>query len=185
MKDAGLSASCQLGNYPASLPGAAAPTQPAWLPSAQQLCCWWTRLIPRNAGLSSYSSVNDFIQQGEVTRGLVIKGLHFTVKTARLCAALQKSPLRKKRVENSKTSKCLWLLSRGPSAKKKKKYTSSHSCRLFPVSHCQKNSNWQTLELLAYTVATAGTMSCIGDGSAKCDFSLKEQRLEWVNGFTQ
>lgn len=89
MKDAGLSASCQLGNYPASLPGAAEPTEPAWPSSARQLCRWWTWLIPRNAGLSSCSSVNDFIQRGEVTRGLVIKGLHFTVKTARLCAALQ------------------------------------------------------------------------------------------------
>lgn len=118
MKDAGLSASCQLGNYPAPLPGAAEPTEPTWPSSAQQLCRWWTWLIPRNAGLSSCSSVNDFIQQGEVTRGLVIKGLHFTVKTARLCAALQKkSPLRKKRVEKRKTHKCLWLRSSSPWAR--------------------------------------------------------------------
>lgn len=93
MKDAGLSASCQLGNYHASLPGAEEPTEPAWPSSAQQLCCWWTWLIPWNAGLSSCSSVNDFIQRGEVTRGLVIEGLHFTAKTARLCAALQKKAL--------------------------------------------------------------------------------------------
>lgn len=93
MKDGGLSASCQLCNYPTSLPGATEPVKPAWLPNAQKLCCWWTWLIPRNAGLSSCSSVNDFIQRGEVTRGLVIKGLRFTVKTAaRLCGALKKSP---------------------------------------------------------------------------------------------
>lgn len=88
MKDGGLSASCQLGNYRALLPGATEPAKSAWLPCAQKLCCWWTWLIPRNAGLSSCSSVNDFIQQGEVTRGPVIKALHFTEKTACLCAVL-------------------------------------------------------------------------------------------------
>lgn len=102
MKDTGLSANCQLGNYPASLPGAAEPTEPAWPSSAQQLCCWWTWLIPWNAGLSSCSSVSDFIQWGEVTRGLVIEGLHFTAETARLCAARQKSPLRKKMVKKNR-----------------------------------------------------------------------------------
>lgn len=35
MKDGGLSASCQLGNYRASLPGATAPAKSAGLPCAQ------------------------------------------------------------------------------------------------------------------------------------------------------
>lgn len=96
MRDGGLSATCQLGNYCALVPGATEPAKPAWLPSTQKLCCWWNWLIPRNAGLSSCSSVNDFIQQGEVTRGLVIKALHFTVKTACLCAVLTKKREREK-----------------------------------------------------------------------------------------
>lgn len=40
-------------------------------------------------------------KQDEVTRGLVIKGLHFAVKTARLCVALQN----KKTKQNKKVFK--------------------------------------------------------------------------------
>lgn len=164
---------------------AAEPTEPAWPSSAQQLCRWWTWLIPRNAGLSSCSSVNDFIQRGEVTRGLVIKGLHFTVKTARLCAALQKNPFKKEEAKKGRKHPSVfgsrttvleqeasrtYFLSRLPSL-------------LFPVSHCGRNNNWQANELLAHTVATARTMSLIGGGSLKCDFPLKEQRFTSVNGF--
>lgn len=131
MKDAGLSASCQLGNYPASLPGAAEPTwEPAWPSSAQQLCRWWTWLIPRNAGLSSCSSVNDFIQQGEVTGGLVIKGLHFKIKTARLCAALQKRPLRKKRTKKEENIQVSLAPEWQSLSKRRAERTSSHSCLL-------------------------------------------------------
>lgn len=129
MKDAGLSASCQLGNYPASLPGAAEPTEPTWPSSTRQPCRWWTWLIPRNAGLSSCSSVNDFIQQGEVTRGLVIKGLHFTVKTARLCAALQKKKKPFKKEEGRKEENI--QVSLAPEwqslSKRRVERTSSHS----------------------------------------------------------
>lgn len=64
MEDAGLSASCQLDNYPASLPGAAEATEPTRPSMAQQLRHWRTRLIPWNAGLSYHRSVNDFIQAG-------------------------------------------------------------------------------------------------------------------------
>ena len=132
MKDARLSASCQLGNYPASLPGAAAPTEPAWPSSAQQLCRWRTWLIPRNAGLSSYSSVNDFIQRGEVTRGLVIKGLHFTVKTARLCAALQKKPFKKEeRIKKEGNIQVSLAPERQSLSKRRVERTSSHSSLLF------------------------------------------------------
>lgn len=110
---------------------AAEPTEPAWPSRARQLCCWWTWLIPRNAGLSSCSSVNDFIQRGEVTRGLVIKGLHFTVKTACMCAALQKSPLRKKRVKMEENIQVSLAPERQSLSKRWAKPTSCHSCLLF------------------------------------------------------
>lgn len=90
MKDAGLSARCQLGNYPALLPWVAQPTKPARPSGSQPLCCCWTWLIPRDAGLSPCSSVNDFIQWGEVTRGLVINGEHFTVKRQHASVQLSK-----------------------------------------------------------------------------------------------
>lgn len=64
MEDAGLSASCQLGNYPASLPGAAEATEPTRSSMAQQLHRWRTRLLLWNVGLSYHSLVNDFIQAG-------------------------------------------------------------------------------------------------------------------------
>lgn len=166
MKDAGLSASCQLGNYPASLPGAAEPTEPTWPSKARQLCRWRTWLIPRNAGLSSRSSVNDFIQQDEVTRGLVIKGLHFTVKTACLCAALQKKSFKKER--GRKRGKHPRVFG-SRAAVLKQEASGAHflpllASFLFPVSHCGRNNNWQANELLAHTVATTWTMSHIGGG---------------------
>lgn len=166
MKDAGLSASCQLGNYPASLPGAAEPAKPAWPSSAQKLCRWWSWLIPRNAGLSSCSSVNDFIQQGEVTRGLVIKGLHFTVKTACLCAALQKKKELLQEGRGWKRGKHPSVF--GCSAAVLKLEASTRyflpllPFLLLPVSHCRRNRNWQANELLAHTVATDRTISRIG-----------------------
>lgn len=133
MKDAGLSASCQLSNYPASLPGAAELAKPGWSSSAQKLCCWWTWLIPRNAGLSSCSSVNDFIQQGEVTRGLVIKGLHFTVKTACLCAALQKkkNSFKKEQGEKEENIQVSLASVQQSLSKRRADCTSSHSCLFF------------------------------------------------------
>lgn len=183
MKDAGLSASCQLSNYPASLPGAAELAKPGWSSSAQKLCCWWTWLIPRNAGLSSCSSVYDFIQQGEVTRGLVIKGLHFTVKTACLCAALQK----KKKLLQERTG---WKRGKHPSVfgfsaavleqeASRLYFLSLRPFLLLPVSHCKRNNNWQANELLVHTVTTERTISYIR--AIKCDFPLKEKSFTWVN----
>lgn len=131
MKDAGLSASCQHGNYLASLPGAAEPTEPTWPSKAQQLRCWRTWLIPRNAGLSSCSSVNDFIQQDEVTRGLVIKGLHFTVKTARLCAALQKKPFKKEGSRKEENIQVSLALEQKSLSERRAEHTSCHSWLLF------------------------------------------------------
>lgn len=90
MEDAGLSASCQLGNYPASLPGAAEATEPTRPSMAQRLRRWRTRLILWNAGLSYHSLVNDFIQAGWGHQRPGNKGAALRSKNSTpVCVALQ------------------------------------------------------------------------------------------------
>lgn len=97
MEDAGLSASCQLGNYPASLPGAAEATEPTQPSVAQRLRRWLTRLIPWNAGLSYHSLVNDFIQAGWGHQRLCNKGAALCSKNSTpVCGSPKKKKKRKK-----------------------------------------------------------------------------------------
>lgn len=109
MEDTGLSASCQLSNYPASLPGAAEATEPMQ-PSMAQRLCWLTRLNPWNAGLSYHSLVNDFIQTGWGHQKLCNKGAALRSKNSTpVCGSPKKKKRRRKRVGKRDTSKCLWL----------------------------------------------------------------------------
>lgn len=118
MEDAGLSAGCQLSNYPASLPGAVEATEPMQPSMAQRLRCWPTRLIPWNAGLSYHSLVNDFIQAGWGHQRLCNKGAVLRSKNSTpVCGSLKKKK-KEKRVGKRDTSKCLWLWSGTPEASK-------------------------------------------------------------------
>lgn len=93
MEDAGLSASCQLGNYPASLPGAVEATEPTRPSMAQRLHRWRTRLILWNAGLSYHSLVNDFIQAGWGHQRPGNKGA--ALRSKNLCVAFQNKKTKK------------------------------------------------------------------------------------------
>lgn len=89
IEDTGLSAGCQLGNYPALLPGAVEATEPTQPSVAQWLRCWPTRLIPWNAGLSYHSLVNDFIQAGWGHQRLCNKGAALRSKNSTsVCGSL-------------------------------------------------------------------------------------------------
>lgn len=99
VEDAGLSASCQLGNYPASLPGAAEATEPMQPSVAQRPCRWLTRLIPWNAGLSYHSLVNDFIQAGWGHQRLWNKGAALCSKNSTPVCCSPKKERKKGRKE--------------------------------------------------------------------------------------
>lgn len=117
VEDAELSASCQLGNYPASLPGAAEATEPTQPSVGQRLCRWLTRLIPWNAGLSYHSLVNDFIQAGWGHQRLCNKGAALRSKNSMPVCGSQKKKRKEKRKGKRNTSKCLWLWSSTPWAR--------------------------------------------------------------------
>lgn len=126
----GLSASCQLGNYPASLPGATAATEPAQPSMAQRICCWLTRLIPWNTGLSYHSLVNDFIQAGWGHQRLCNKGAALCSKNSTpVCGSPKK---KEKRVRKREISKCLWLWSSTPWARGEHTSCSSRLNSYFP-----------------------------------------------------
>lgn len=165
MKDAGLSASCQLGNYPASLPWAAEPTEP-------------TLAVQRPAALLLMDLINSperwfvFLQfsqwlhsagWGHQRPGNKGAALHSKDSTP-VCRSQKKKKKilqeRKKKVKKRGKHPSVFG-SRAAALEQEASGAYFHSLMpsfLFPVPHCGRNNNWKANELLAYTDATGRTI---------------------------
>lgn len=186
MKDAGLSASCQPSNYPASFPGASSRTEPGWA-GQRSAALLLMDLINSPERWFVFLQLSQWLHSagwGHQRPGNKGAALHSKDSTP-VCSS-PKRPFRRKRIKKEENIQ----VSLAPEQQVLEQkaggayFLSLLPFLFFPVSHCGTHNNWQANELLAHTVATARTMSLIGGGAIKCDFAFKRVDIhtrKWIS----